>query len=386
MLTTQSFKDLAERAWRSTRLFSLVLIVIALAVGTQLRFHRLARFDMSGDETASRSAAAAPTVQQVVNIEQWGDPGKLALYDLMLHEWIKLVGDSLFAMRAISAGLGTIAIVLVFVAVREVYRSLAQDPDSGIGELAGTFAALLYATNVEMVLSDRIVRMYPLMMCAELLQIACFVRAQRRDRLLDYIGVATFTAVMIATNFTSIFLILAEGLWLGWLLLSAGEYSRWLAVFRSACALAAGVAMLTPWLPRALASSWRAVKGGVIDWIALQPISWPYTTLRNSTDNSILFRVFVALAALGVRQQWRSARPVMEFLAVWTTGPILLTRNHPDDDPVDGLQVIGFPRSRQWLQAPHTSARHSTQSYEPRDPASVVADTRCFSTRSEGEI
>jgi uncharacterized membrane protein len=224
------------------------------------------------------------------------------------------------------------------------------------------------------------------MMCAELLQIACFVRAQRRDRLLDYIGVATFTAVMIATNFTSIFLILAEGLWLGWLLLSAGEYSRWLAVFRSACALAAGVAMLTPWLPRALASSWRAVKGGVIDWIALQPISWPYTTLRNSTDNSILFRVFVALAALGVRQQWRSARPVMEFLAVWTTGPILLTRNHPDDDPVDGLQVIGFPRSRQWLQAPHTSARHSTQSYEPRDPASVVADTRCFSTRSEGEI
>ena len=241
----------------------------------------------------------------------------------MLHEWIKLVEDSLFAMRAISAGLGTIAIVLVFVAVREVYRSLAQDPDSGIGELAGTFAALLYATNVEMVLSDRIVRMYPLMMCAELLQIACFVRAQRRDRLLDYIGVATFTAVMIATNFTSIFLILAEGLWLGWLLLSAGEYSRWLAVFRSACALAAGVAMLTPWLPRALASSWRAVKGGVIDWIALQPISWPYTTLRNSTDNSILFRVFVALAALGVRQQWRSARPVMEFLAVWTTGPIL---------------------------------------------------------------
>jgi hypothetical protein len=74
MLTTQSFKDLAVRAWRSTRLFSLVLIVIALAVGAQLRFHHLARFDMSGDEAASWSAAAAPTVQQVANIEQWAIP------------------------------------------------------------------------------------------------------------------------------------------------------------------------------------------------------------------------------------------------------------------------------------------------------------------------
>ena len=67
--------------------------------------------------------------------------------------------------------------------------------------------------------------MYPLMMCAELLQIACFVRAQRRHRLLDYIGVATFTAVMIATNFTSIFLILAEGF--------AGSITTpWRATFR----------------------------------------------------------------------------------------------------------------------------------------------------------
>jgi len=75
---------------------------------------------MNGDEGASWAAASAPSPQQVVRMEQQLDPGKFALYDLMLHEWIGVFGDSPFAMRAVSAALGTIAIVLVFVVVREV--------------------------------------------------------------------------------------------------------------------------------------------------------------------------------------------------------------------------------------------------------------------------
>ena len=46
---------------------------------------------------------------------------------MMLHEWIGVLGDSLFAMRAMSAALGTIAIVLIFVVVREIWRSLADE-------------------------------------------------------------------------------------------------------------------------------------------------------------------------------------------------------------------------------------------------------------------
>ena len=75
-------------AWRSTRLFALVLVLIAIVIGAYLRFHRLARVDMNGDEGASWAAASAPSVQQVAKIEQQLDPGKFALYDVMLHEWI----------------------------------------------------------------------------------------------------------------------------------------------------------------------------------------------------------------------------------------------------------------------------------------------------------
>jgi hypothetical protein len=323
MPPAKSFKDIAVWAWRSTRLFAFVLLAVALIVGAHLRFHRLARFDMSGDEGASWAAASAPSLQQVADIERRGDPGKLALYDVLLHEWIADFGDSLFAMRAMSAALGTIAIVLVFIAVREVCGSLVDEPAAAVGELAGAFAALLYATNLQMVLSDRTVRMYPLVMCAELLQITFFVRAQRSGGMLNSIGIAIFTALMIASNFTSVFLIVAEALWLGWLLLAAlwNAQSRQLAVFRPGCTLAAGFAILIPWLPGAVASSRRSV--GWLDWIKLQPISWPYTTLRDSTGNDSLFWIFVALAAFGVWRQWRSARLVVGFFTAWVAGPIL---------------------------------------------------------------
>lgn len=317
--------DLTLAAWRSTRLFVVILLTLAVVLGAFYRFHRLARWDMNGDEAASWAAASAPSVKRVAGIEQRLDPGKLALYDTALHEWIGIFGDDLFAMRAMSAALGTIAIVLIFLTVRGVCRSLTDEPAAAVGEMAGAFAALMYATNLEMVLSDRVVRMYPLVLCAELLQIAFLLRAQRRGGILNYIGLAIFTAAMVAGNFTSTLLILAEALWLGWLLLAVirGARSQQLAVFRPACAVVAGVALLTPWLPAAIASSHNAVKRGAIDWIKLQPIAWPYTTLRDSTGNQTLFWIFVALAAFGVWRQWRPARLIVEFFAAWMVGPML---------------------------------------------------------------
>jgi len=328
VISSQTFKVRALWAWHSARLFALLLVSIAIILGAYLRLHDLGHFEMSGDEAASWAAASAPSAQQVVQVERSVDPGKLALYDLILHEWIKLFGDSLSAMRAMSAALGTIAIVLVFVAVREVCNSLRDQPNGTIaefGDLAGAFAAILYATNVEMVLSDRTVRMYPLVMCAELLQITFLVRAQRRGGILNYAGISIFTAVMVACNFTSTFLLVAEALWLGWLLLAALWDTRTprLAAFRPGCAVAAGIAILAPWLPGAFALSRSAVAVGAIDWIKPQPLSWPYMTLRHSAGNHTLFWTFVALAAFGIWGQWRTARRVVEFIALWTIGPML---------------------------------------------------------------
>jgi hypothetical protein len=321
----RTVRETALAAWRSPRLFALLLLIVATVGGAHLRFHRLTRLDMNGDEGASWAAAFAPSVQQVAKAEERLDPGKLALYDLVLHEWISAFGDSTFAMRAMSAGLGTIAIVLVFVSVREVCRSLADEPTLAVAELAAGFAALLYATNLEIVTQDRIVRMYPLLMCAELLQITLFVRAQRGGGISNYLGTAIFTAAMVACNFVSALLLAAEAVWLGWLLVEArwDAQSRRLAVFLPGCSVVAGIAILLPWLPRAVAQSLGAVRRGAINWLKIQPISWPYTMLRDSTGDHRLFWMFVLLGVFGLWRQWRGARRAVEFLGIWTIGPFM---------------------------------------------------------------
>src|SRR6185437_530388 len=173
----RAFRAATLRAWRSPRLFAMALLAVAVILGAHYRFHRLDRWEMSSDEGASWAAASLCTLQAVVAEERRLDPGKLALYDMALHEWIRTFGDTLWVLRAMSSVLGTIAIVLLFVAVREVCRSLGDESSAASGELAGAFAALIYAANVTMVVSDRTARMYPMLVAAELLQIAFLVRA-----------------------------------------------------------------------------------------------------------------------------------------------------------------------------------------------------------------
>jgi hypothetical protein len=320
-----SVKNAIQDGWRSPRLFAMALLAVAVILGAHYRFHRLNRWDMSSDEGASWAGASLPTIAEVVARERQLDPGKLALYDVALHEWIRAFGDSLFVLRAMSAVLGTIAIVLLFVAVREVCRSLGDESSAAIGELAGAFSALIYATNVVMVVSDRTARMYPMLVVAELLQITFFVRAQRRGALADYIGIAIFTATMIAANYSSFYLLFGEALWLGGLLMAKWMGARVdrLAIVSPGLAVVAGAALLAPLLPGMFADSEHAVHTGTYDWIKPQPLWWPFTTLHDSANSPGLFWIFVALALFAVWRRWHSARAASGFLALWTAGPLL---------------------------------------------------------------
>jgi hypothetical protein len=76
-------------------------------------------------------------------------------------------------------------------------------------------------------------------------------------------------------------------------------------------------------LPGALASSANAVQVGYTNWIKLQPISWPYTTLRDGVGGYTLFSTFIILGAFGLWQQRRSGPLPSAFFALWTIGTIL---------------------------------------------------------------
>jgi hypothetical protein len=295
-------------------------------LGAHYRFHRLDRWDLSGDEGQAWAGAIAPTVEEVIAAEpRIENGGKLPPYDLLLHGWIGIFGDAVASMRRLSAMIGTIVIVLVFVTVREVCRSLGDASAVSSGELAGAFAALIYATNLTMVISDRTAREFPLLLATELLQIVFFLRAQRRSAPADYAGTAIFTATMIATNYSSSFLLFAEASWLGCLLAAKwmGARAGKLAIVRPGIAVAAGVALLAPVLPYVFTDSKHAVETGAINWIKVQPISWPFTALRDAANSPELFWIFAALGVFGAWRQWRSARVALGFLAAWMAGPLL---------------------------------------------------------------
>jgi Dolichyl-phosphate-mannose-protein mannosyltransferase len=326
-LSRQSARDAALWAWRSRRLFSIVLLAVAVLLGAHYRFHKLERWDMDADEAITWAVVVEPNVCEVVGkFWQIEYGGKLPVYDFVLRQWMRIFGAGLFAMRAMSAALGTVVMVLLFFAVREICGSLGDEPVAALGEMAGAFGALIYAVNVTLVIADRRAREFPLLVAAELLQIIFFMRAQRRGVFDDYLGLVIFTAIMLPINYSASFLLLAEALWLGCLLAAkwAGSArARRLAVFGPGFGVVAGVALLAPFASDAYVSSRDAVAGGAVDFMKLQPISWPFTVLCQVFHDPALFWVVVASIALGVWRQWGLARLAPGFLAVWTVGPLL---------------------------------------------------------------
>lgn len=312
------------RSAAAQRWFARALLAVALATGAGVRFHHLGLQQMDIDEGATWTGASVPTLGEVVAIERRIDPGKLALYDLMLHEWMGLFGDGLPAMRAMSAVLGTIAIVLVFAAVREACRGPGGADAAAVGEVAGALAALAVATNLRLVISDRTARMYSLTLAAELTQIIFFLRARRDSGLPNYAAVACFSALAVAANFSSLFLLLAEGAWLLWLLGAwrAGERVAPRPVVLAGLSLVGGMAMLAPLLLAVAPSMTGAVHGGTYDWIKPRPPWWPLVMVEQWTG-WVLFAPLAALAAFGIWRQWRGAQSAPAFFSAWLLIPMV---------------------------------------------------------------
>ncbi len=299
-----------------------VLLGIAILSGMALRFNRLDAMSMTADEGAAWAAAAEP-VKRLLALQPQLDSGKLALYDLLLHYWIAMFGDSLRAIRSLSAAIGAISILLIFWMVRELAQGgTAADSQS---ELVGGIAALLFATNVALVDSARTGRMYPLMTAAELVQIFFFVRAQRQGRAVSYILAALFLSLAIAANFTAAFLVVAESLWVGYLLIARCDDGpgRRCRIAASALSLVGGGLLLLPFAPGALAASRTALREGALDWIRYRPpLSWFCRALLSSVGNRWLFRLFLALAAFGVWRHRTGRAPNQVFMGAMMIGPL----------------------------------------------------------------
>jgi hypothetical protein len=324
------------------RAFTVALLAVAIALGAWLRFAAIGAREMSADEGASWAAAAAPNLAEVVRIQAVLNPGKLAVYEVVLHGWMILFGDGLAAMRALSATLDTLSIVVVFGLVRELLtppisvrsstpQSESESASSGgiasaEAETVAALGALFFAVSLVTIKYARELRMYPLALLIVLLQVWFFIRAVRRGSRFDLVPLAVLTALAVAAHFSAAFMIVTEAL-----CLAALPRVSWRREHASAvappCAIAgalgAGAALFLIVALPALRTGASAFAQGATGWIE-RPRWWAPLALYNKGVGSFAFPVMAALGGWGTWRGWHRARAATAFALAWMWSPPLL--------------------------------------------------------------
>ncbi|HYR80088.1 MAG TPA: hypothetical protein VEO55_08775, partial [Candidatus Dormibacteraeota bacterium] len=303
-------------------------MLAALAVGGFFRFADLGALEMSADEGASWATASASSVADVIARQPALNPGELPIHDLMLHGWIGLFGESLIAMRAISALLGVMSTALVYFVSRELFF-LEPGTESRAAEsklsgddvtMVAALAALIFAVNLVTIKYSREARMYPVMLAAVLAQIGMFLRALRVGGLANYVAVAILTALAIGANFSALLIPVTEAVWLVCVAMKTRDRADIPQMKRAsvvAAALAAGGLILAPKLFSTLhAASALNAAGSVIGWRKPPSISAPIA-LFNKASGSFAFPVLAALAFWGAVRGWRRAHDATAFALLW---------------------------------------------------------------------
>ena len=321
-----------------------IILCVAIALGAALRFIRLGSRELSIDESLSWYAAAAPSVTDLLRIQHEGDSGKLAVHELALRGWMHMFGESEAAMRSMSALIGSLSIVLVFILALEILSAVSntgtEDRQQGKIYLVAALSALLFAVGLPAVEIARQARMYSMMQAWILAQAIFIFRARRLGGLANYAGLAIFTALAVATNFTALLVLGSEGLWLIYLFVRDARNAdpvRIGTAWRLGAAILVGGILLLPFMS-GFENGAVGMERGDFNWIR-PPGRWePFATFESGLG-SWPFPLFLLFAIVGGVRMWRTHRdeallaliwillpPIALFAGSYLLSPMLVTR------------------------------------------------------------
>ena len=301
------------------------ILAFALAIGAFLRFYHLSAAELSNDEAASWASATVPTIGQVIRFDYHANPGKLAFHTILLHLWMPLCGNDVRCLRLLSAGFGTIALMLVYFVVHELL--VQPDPvgfnaDDGRVTAAAALSVLICAVMLILVRYSREARMYGLLLALVLAQMLFFLRARRTGTIYDYAAMTLLTALAIGTNMTALLVIASEELWLLFVAFRKGMKDALASIIAPSAALIAGLLLLLPFT-QGLKAGVHGLQIGALDWI-VTPGRWePFASFESGTG-TVVFPLTAVLAGIGVLSWWRERKNAIVLLLVWMWIPPLV--------------------------------------------------------------
>jgi mannosyltransferase len=290
--------------------FILPLLGITL-LGAALRFHNLGGPSIWLDEADSWQVACRNLRALPVG------PGGLnpPLFDLLLHVWLRLFGDSESALRSLPALFGTAAIFLAGLVGRRLFD-----------RLTGLLSALLLAIMVFPVHYAQDARPYSLLLAGTLASTYCYIRVLEDGRRRDWISYLLITTVLCYSHLYWVFIVLAQNIHRVFFGPRGGKtLLRW-AIGQGALLLAC-----VPWLVH-LAGHHGALHA--VSWIPRPGLPDLLAALR--TDVGFLIPpgwllIPAGLAILGLLElSGRRSQPAatkarsrIVLLAIWFLAPIL---------------------------------------------------------------
>ncbi|HVN27419.1 MAG TPA: glycosyltransferase family 39 protein [Candidatus Binataceae bacterium] len=330
-------------ALRTPRFDSTVIVILcaAFAIGGWLRFEHLDRLDMNGGEAVSWVAAAQPTVYEVIAHALPLNPGKLGAHDVALHLWMRVFGDRLTSIRALSAFCGLLSIVFIFLLVRELFASLdnGRIPTASRDWIAA-ITALLAALSPTLIHHSQEARMYALLVAAIVAQVWFFIRAVRIGGWLNYVALTAASLLAIAAHFTAGSVMIAEALWLAPDLVSNLRHGENPARIRTSLkvigALVCAGLILLPilYVPIRFAAGFVSANGfrwvrppvllAPLEFFVLGAAGGANGPLSSYHPMSAAFIVMASLAVWGAIRGLRSAGGAVTFALLWMFVPTIL--------------------------------------------------------------
>jgi mannosyltransferase len=264
------------------------LLGIACLVGLILRWWP--RGALWLDEAQSVAFASLPLDEIAGALREDGAP---PLYYVVLHGWMWLVGDSDFAVRALSALLSTATVIVVAALTRRRW-----------GPTMAVAATVLVATSPFAIRYAAHARMYALVMLEVVLAVAIVGRALEAPRLGRLTAVTMASTALLLTHYWSLYLIITVAA-LVW------GSSRHLPARtrtgrrRVAWALLGGFVLWLPWAPT---FAFQAQHTGT-PWAApANPVAALQVFASSIGGPSVVAMCLGALVAacftLGLRQRW----------------------------------------------------------------------------------